>query len=396
MNLMVTWMLRIALLMATAVVLTWWAIGSDWRALLLHPPQNSDVLFWNIKQRDAGFKMLDRLPQLIKSRAISPSESYRQLPEGADLRLYTDLNTFFEQQRLSGALVLHKGEIRLERYAMGHAPEKRWTSFSVAKSVTSTLVGMAIKDGYITSLSDNVADYIQGLKGSAYDGVSVAQLLTMTSGVAWNEDYTDPNSDVARFNKHIPNDELAPIVSYMRNLKRAHPPGAKWLYSTGETNLIGVLVSEASGKNLSDYLGEKIWRAYGMEHDASWLLSRDGNEISGCCIQASLRDFARFGLFILEDGVIDGVATLPVNWLSQATQNQTDIGKPGQGYGFQWWTFDDGSFTARGIFGQTLFIDPQRELVIAFNGNWPNASEAKLNAQRFDFIDEIRASIDEE
>lgn len=393
---MVTWMLRIALLMATAVVLTWWAIGSDWRALLLHPPQNSDVLFWNIKQRDAGFKMLDRLPQLIKSRAISPSESYRQLPEGADLRLYTDLNTFFEQQRLSGALVLHKGEIRLERYAMGHAPEKRWTSFSVAKSVTSTLVGMAIKDGYITSLSDNVADYIQGLKGSAYDGVSVAQLLTMTSGVAWNEDYTDPNSDVARFNKHIPNDELAPIVSYMRNLKRAHPPGAKWLYSTGETNLIGVLVSEASGKNLSDYLGEKIWRAYGMEHDASWLLSRDGNEISGCCIQASLRDFARFGLFILEDGVIDGVATLPVNWLSQATQNQTDIGKPGQGYGFQWWTFDDGSFTARGIFGQTLFIDPQRELVIAFNGNWPNASEAKLNAQRFDFIDEIRASIDEE
>jgi len=342
MNLMVTWMLRIALLMATAVVLTWWAIGSDWRALLLHPPQNSDVLFWNIKQRDAGFKMLDRLPQLIKSRAISPSESYRQLPEGADLRL------------------------------------------------------MAIKDGYITSLSDNVADYIQGLKGSAYDGVSVAQLLTMTSGVAWNEDYTDPNSDVARFNKHIPNDELAPIVSYMRNLKRAHPPGAKWLYSTGETNLIGVLVSEASGKNLSDYLGEKIWRAYGMEHDASWLLSRDGNEISGCCIQASLRDFARFGLFILEDGVIDGVATLPVNWLSQATQNQTDIGKPGQGYGFQWWTFDDGSFTARGIFGQTLFIDPQRELVIAFNGNWPNASEAKLNAQRFDFIDEIRASIDEE
>lgn len=393
---MVTWMLRIALLMATAVVLTWWAIGSDWRALLLHPPQNSDVLFWNIKQRDAGFKMLDRLPQLIKSRAISPSESYRQLPEGADLRLHTDLNTFFEQQRLSGALVLHKGEIRLERYAMGHAPEKRWTSFSVAKSVTSTLVGMAIKDGYITSLSDNVADYIQGLKGSAYDGVSVAQLLTMTSGVAWNEDYTDPNSDVARFNKHIPNDELAPIVSYMRNLKRAHPPGAKWLYSTGETNLIGVLVSEASGKNLSVYLGEKIWRVYGMEHDASWLLSRDGNEISGCCIQASLRDFARFGLFILEDGVIDGVATLPANWLSQATQKQTDIGKPGQGYGFQWWTFDDGSFTARGIFGQTLFIDPQRELVIAFNGNWPNASEAKLNAQRFDFIDEIRASIDEE
>jgi CubicO group peptidase (beta-lactamase class C family) len=162
-------------------------------------------------------------------------------------------------------------------------------------------------------------------------------------------------------------------VSYMRGLGRAHPPGTVWNYSTGETNLIGVLVSEATGKPLADYLSEKIWRPYGMQGGASWLLGSDGHEISGCCIQATTRDFARFGQFILDGGVTPEGPVLPPDWLARATVRQADYGSPGEGYGFQWWTWDDGSFQADGIFGQGIFIDPKRRLVIASNANWTTA-----------------------
>lgn len=390
------WSLRILSTLVIVAAIAWWTIGPDWRAFLADPPKDTRILFWSQSQRDEGFKLLDKLPWLVKYREISPSENMRPLPKGDGISLSQDINAFFEEQNLSGALILHKGKIRYEKYGLGHSPDKRWTSFSVAKSFTSSLVGIALKEGHISSLNDKVSDYIVGLKGSAYDHVTIEQLLTMTSGVAWDENYSDPNSDVSQFNLHQAEDGLPTIVSYMRQLKRAHQPGEKWHYSTGETNLIGILVEQATGRHLADYLTEKIWQPFGMENKASWLLGADGYEISGCCIQASLRDFARYGLFILEGGIINGESVFPNDWLAKATSKHTDFGIDGKGYGYQWWTFDDGSFTARGIFGQTIFIDPKLELVIAFNGNWLNASDPILNKKRFNFIDLIRASIDAE
>jgi CubicO group peptidase (beta-lactamase class C family) len=384
----------LSLLAIAAIFL--WAIGADLRALVLDLPKDTNVLFWTQSQRDAGFKVLDRGFPLVNTRSIEPSSSTRKLPIGKPLQPTDDMDAFFEEQRLSGALILHKGKIRYERYGLGHSPEKRWTSFSVAKSFTSTLVGIAIKNGDISSLDDSVSRYIVDLKGSVYDDVTVEQLLTMTSGVAWNESYTDPNSDVAKFNFHRSEDGVPTIVSYMRTLSRAHPAGQKWHYSTGETNLIGILVAQATGRNVSQYLSEKIWQPFGMEDQASWILGPDGNEISGCCIQASLRDFARYGLFIVEGGNINGVSVLPAGWLVAATTKRADVGSEGRGYGYQWWTSDDGSFNARGIFGQTIFIDPKRELVFAFNGNWPTATDADLSRKRFAFIDRVRAAVDEE
>ena len=235
------------------------------------------------------------------------------------------------------------------------------------------------------------------MQGSAYDDVTVAQLLTMTSGVQWNEDYGDPQSDVAKFGTYVSNDGLPSIVSYMRKLPRAYSAGEQWQYSTGETNLIGVLVSQATGRTLSRYLIEKIWKPFGMESQASWLFSPDGRiEMSGCCIQASLRDFARYGLFVLEAGTIHHTSILPNEWFATATSKQADIGSPGFGYGYQWWTFDDGSFTASGIFGQTIYIAPKRQLVVAFNGNWEEATEQELEKQRYKFIDSVRKSTDQE
>ena len=204
---------------------------------------------------------------------------------------------------------------------------------------------------------------------------------------------------MALFDAHKADPGVDVTVSYMRKLKREVPPGTKWVYKTGETNLVGVLVSSATGKNLSDYLSEKIWRPFGMEVDANWLLGSTGHEISGCCIQASARDYARFGLFMLGGGIVDGKPVLPDGWITEATTKQIDTGRPEYGYGYQWWTWDDGTYMARGIFGQGIFIDPKRKLVIATNSNWLQATDRQGGDQdkkRSAFYKQIQLTIDSE
>jgi len=291
----------------------WLSLDKETRGLLATLPTNRDVLFWSQPQRDAGFRALDRLTVLAKSR------------------------------------------------------------------------------------DDKVSDYIAQMKGSAYDDVSIRQLLTMTSGVRWNEDYADPNSDVAQFNKHKPEDGVDALVSYMRRLPREVPAGTRWHYSTGETNLVGVLLGEATKKPLATYLSEKIWAPAGMEQQATWILNRTGKEISGCCIQAATRDVARFGVFILGGARVNGQSIVPEGWLAEATTQRTGIDRPGRGYGYQWWTYTDGTFAARGIFGQGLFIDPKRKIVIASNANWAGgATDRVASPAREAFYRAVQKAIDDE
>jgi CubicO group peptidase (beta-lactamase class C family) len=385
--------------LAAAGCIFWVTADKDMRALILNIPTNRDVLFWSIPQRDATFRALDRIPFISKSRIISADKNVYPLPKGAPLDVGIDVDAYMKDQRTAGLVIIQDGKIRLEKYGLGFSGDGRWTSFSVAKSFTSTLVGAAIRDGYIKSIDDKVSDYIPDLKGSVYDEVTIKQLLTMTSGVKWNEDYADPKSDVALFTGHKAEPGVDVTVSYMRKLKREAPPGAKWVYKTGETNLIGVLVSSATKKNLSDYLAEKVWRPFGMEQDASWLLGSTGHEISGCCVQASTRDFARLGLFMLGGGMAEGKSVLPDGWIAAATTKQAATTRPGYGYGYQWWTMDDGSYTARGIFGQGIFIDPKRKLIIVSNSNWPHASDRQggdQDAKRLAFYKQVQLAIDNE
>jgi CubicO group peptidase (beta-lactamase class C family) len=357
-------------------------------------PKDLDVLFWTQDQRDAAFRATETL---TKVNSIPAGGAVHPLGQGTPLKMNMDMDAYMAHQRNAGLIILQDGKIRFEKYALGYGPEGRWTSFSVAKSLTSTLVGAAVKDGYIKSLDDKVSAYIPGLRGSSYDDVSVRQLLTMTSGVKWNEDYTDRKSDVALFDRHQADPGEDITVSYMKRLPREAPAGSKWVYKTGETNLIGVLVSSATGKTLSSYLSEKIWKPFGMEGEAIWMLGRTGHEIAGCCISARLRDYARFGMFILGGGKAGGKDVLPANWLPQATMKQAEIDQPGRGYGFQWWTNDDGSFSAQGIFGQGIFIDPKRKLVIASNGNWPTATDPEgVGKAREDFYRAVQAAVDAE
>ncbi len=391
--------IALGLLAAVAVAGTagWFSLDKETRGLLATVPTNRDLLFWTVPQRDAAFRALDRIPLLARARPIGAGSTPSLLPAGAPLKLGMDVDAFMAAQRSAAVIVLHDGKLRLERYGLGFDANGRWTSFSVAKSMTSTLVGAAIRDGHIKSMDDKVSDYIPQMKGSAYDDVSIRQLLTMTSGVRWNEDYADPNSDVARFNNHKPEPGVDALVSYMRQLPRVAPAGTRWHYSTGETNLVGILLAQATNKPLATYLSEKIWVPAGMEQQATWILSKTGQEISGCCIQAATRDFALVGQFIMNGAMVNGTSIVPDGWLAEATTTRMPIGQADRGYGYQWWTYADGSYSARGIFGQGIFIDPKRKLVVALNANWgTGANDRGSSAQREAFYQAVQKAIDDE
>lgn len=376
--------------------LAWFAsLDKETRGLLGALPTDTDVLSWDQDQRYAAFRAMDRLSLLVKSSAVTPSPTPLELPTGKPLEI-PGLDDYMASQRTAGLVIVQDGKIRLERYGQDFSADGRWTSFSVAKSFTSTLVGAAIQDGYIKSLDDKVSQYIPDLQGSAYDDVTVAQLLTMSSGVKWDEDYENPQSDVALFNNAKPEPGMDATVSYMRKLPRAHAPGTVWRYNTGETNLIGVLVTSATGMPLAKYLQDRIWHPAGMAGTGTWLLGKTGHEIAGCCLQAATRDFARFGLFVLANGNVNGKQIVPVDWFDQAIYKKMDIGVPGKGYGFQWWTYDTGSVAAQGIFGQGIFIDPKRRLVIASNSNWTRANLGPEPEEREAFYRKVVEIIDNE
>jgi CubicO group peptidase (beta-lactamase class C family) len=385
----------LAVVMAAGIA-GWFSLDRETRGLIATLPTNRDLLFWNQSQRDAAFRALDRIPLLAKWHVVPAGASPRPLPPGPPLKLSLDVDAYMAGQRSAALIVLQDGKVRLERYGLGFGRGGRWTSFSVAKSVTSTLVGAAIRDGFIHGMDDKVSQYIPQMKGSAYDDVSIRELLTMTSGVQWNEDYGDPKSDVARFNNHQPEPGVDALVSYMRRLPRAAPPGTRWHYSTGETNLVGILVSQATKQPLATYLSKKIWVPAGMEQQATWILSRSGQEISGCCLQAATRDFARFGQFILEGARIDGRSVVPDGWLDDATTTRVGIGERDRGYGYFWWTYADGSYAARGIFGQGIFIDPKRKLVIASSADWPKATDGDASRAREAFYRAVQQAVDDE
>ena len=354
------------------------------------------ILTWPVAKRELYISALDTF---FLTRTVKAGPKARVLERGRPLAAFEPggarqdyVDRFMAEQRVRGLLVLHDGKIRLERYKSPDSPTTRWNSFSIAKSITSTLVGAAMKDGAIRSLDDPVTRYIKGLRGSAYDEVTVRQLLTMTSGVKWNEDYTDVNSDVARMYAQPPDPGFDMTVSYVRKLPREAPPGTKWVYKTSETNLVGVLVAEATGKNLADYLSEKIWRPYGMERDAEWMIDDVGHEQGGCCLAVTLRDYGRFGQFILDGARIDGKAIVPDTWLAEATRAQVATGA-NSGYGYQWWARDAGTFEARGIYGQTLHIDPARRLVIVINSATEEPTGRAAGQARQDFIAAVKAEI---
>jgi len=370
-------------------------IAPDPRAGETLPAATTSPLFWTPDETRVGFR---RIEEVLPTRVVERGPRVHPLPRapGHELELELtlgeeryDLDRYMEDFRVSGVLVVKDGEIVLERYGLGRLPEDRWISFSVTKSLTATLFGAAIKDGFIESLDAPVDRYVTELKGSNYEGVTIRQLLTMSSGVAWNEDYADPNSDVARAGGVTFEGEPSPILAYMRRLGRAHPAGQVFNYSTGETDLAGYVLSRAVGMSTSDYLSRKIWAGYGMERNAVWVMDASGHERGGCCLAMTLRDYARVGQFMLDGGA----GAVPEGGIADATAVHMPFGE-GRGYGYFWWISPNGIYSARGIFGQMIHIDPARRLIIVQNSAWPAAVGRELGASRDAFLGAVYAALD--
>ena len=379
------------------LVLSAFVVSSPAVAQVALTPGTPSILFWSPQQQSEWYRAIETV---YKVDTIKRGDRVHPLPM-ADRQIDVSFEyggktwtvaDYMKANNVSGVLVLHDGKVVLERYGLGRKPEDRWTSFSVAKSVTSTLVGAAIQDGKIKSLSTPVTDYIPDLKGSSYEGVTVRQLLMMSSGVQWNEDYTDPNSDVSQSLKLAVEPGTNLLVRYMSRLPRINEPGTKFNYNTGETDLVGILVANAVGKHLTAYASEKLWKPYGMERDAIWMVDPSGNGRGGCCMSVTLRDYARIGQFILDGGKADGKQVVPPTWTTEATSPQITNGTRGRGYGYFWWMPDNGAYEAIGIFGQSISTFRDDRIIIVINAAGPKATDPEMSAARIAFLNAVRAA----
>ena len=351
------------------------------------------LLFWSQEEKERRFPIMHKI---YPSIAVEAGESVYEFSKSASnftpkWNDDTDLASYIIDNRIGGVIVVQNDEVKLEAYGEGIDQHSLWTSYSVAKSISSMLVGVALKQGDIKSMDDKLGEYITELVGYDYGEVSVRQLLTMTSGIDWNEDYEDPNSDVAQmYQKECVGDE-AHILTYMKELKQIHTPGEHWNYSTGETDLVGILIQKASGKSLAEYLSEHVWKPFGMQQCAFWLADECSNlNIGGSGLSASLRDYARLGMVMLQDGKIDGESIFADEWLKDATSLLYQIdADEGGGYGYLWWKNEDGSYIAQGIFGQMIYINPEKNLVIAQSAAWQQAGSKELSQAREEFIEAV-------
>lgn len=364
-------------------------------------PDPARLLFLQGEEQLFAFSNIDKL---FATRAFQRSARPYPLPEAAQSlqvefehagRAWTT-ETFMAKNRVAGIVAVKNGQIVLERYGLGHSRQGKWTSFSVAKSLTSTLVGAAIQDGHIKSVIDPVTKYLPVLKGSAFDGAVIRDLLRMSGGEAWNENYLEPNSDV---NQHIAivakRNQPGAMLRHMAKLPRAAPNGTYNLYRTGESYLLGEIVAAAIGSNLAPYVTEKIWKPFGMESDGYWMLTADNAiEWGGGCFSATSRDYARFGQFILNGGQAAGRQILPEGWVAEASAPSAPSGPKNEreAYGYQWWVGPGTGFAALGVCGQAIYIDPPQKLVVAIQSAWTEPDPPANNALAFAFLRAVTAA----
>jgi CubicO group peptidase (beta-lactamase class C family) len=374
----------------------------------------ADLLQTTPVNQAATYRNVDKLyPTRVIGKGAAPSvlaqhsRSLCSLQYNYGRSTYT-LSDYFTRNRTAGLLILKNSAIALEQYAMGNSASTRWTSFSVAKSVTSTLVGAALNEGRIASLDDTVPKYLPTFATSDYAQNTLRDLLTMTSGIAWDDTGIATGAGTlsalfAAAKTGVPN----AVLNVMRNCKRSVPAGTEFNYSTGETYLLGAIVAAATGRKLSNYFSEKIATPMGMETDGYWILdSANGLEMGGNNFSATLRDYARFGQFFLRDGSAGYPRVLPVGWRDLASQPSNAATAHGKlylnyplGYGYQWWSFPtgtsaiaqglavhDGAFTAQGIYGQYLYINPKENAVVVVWSARPTALDDAYETETYSLI----------
>lgn len=272
----------------------------------------------------------------------------------------------------TGLLVLKNDQIVFEQYYQGHSETTRHISWSVAKSFVSALFGIALKRGLIRSIEETVTDYLPAMRGTGYDGVRIKDVLQMSSGVRFDEDYGAFGSDINRFGRLMALG--GSLDKFATTLTNERPPGTYNHYVSIDTQVLAMILRQATGMDMTQLLQQWLWQPLGMEHDAYWVCDDKGVALALGGLNATLRDYARFGRLYLHNGNWNGTQIVPADWVKASLtpdaphlqRGVNNLSESNLGYGFQWWLPDGarGDFNALGIYNQFIYIDPSNDLVI--------------------------------
>ena len=289
--------------------------------------------------------------------------------EGEQLNLIEGLDHF----HTDGLIILHDGKMLFEKYWNGNTKDSKHIAFSVSKSYLSALFGIAIEEGLIKSIDDNVSLYLDDFEGTGYEDVKIKNLLQMSSGIEFNEDYADPNSDINRFARATA--KGSSFRDFAKTLKNGKKQGTYNHYVSLDTQVLGMILESVTDMPLREYLYKRIWSKIGTESDAYYIADKTGTDMALGGLNATLRDFSKFGQLYLNEGSWDGEQIVPKSWVVKShtpdaphlMPNAGDLSSSEWGYGYQWWIPGDPltDYTAHGIFNQFIYVDPVSNVVIA-------------------------------
>lgn len=348
--------------------------------------------WYDMPYRVGSWSAMDKVPGILTS-SVARATMSSALPAAAPAPPITyryrnlgyTLDEYLERQRVTGLLILKNGEIVAERYRYGRTEEARFLSFSMAKSVTSLLVGIAVSRGVIASLDDTAASYAKELAGSPYGETSLRHLLRMSSGLRFTERY-DGADDVARLARAVSSGQPS-VLSVLRSVTERHSPaGQKFVYASAETEVLGRVLSAAAKRSLADLTRDWLWQPLGAERDAFWRTGSDGQEVAYAYFNASLRDWGRLGLLLANDGKVGAAQVVPREYLLEATDAARQPAAfvplkatPYFGYGYQFWLHPlrERSFALLGVHGQAMFVQPASGIVMVQTAVYASASGAQ-------------------
>lgn len=340
-----------------------------------------------------NFSNMDRL--FLHTALSRGTGSVTPLPEGPDMTLPDGAAEWIDERSIAALLVLHDGQIVHESYHQGTGPDDLRISWSMAKSYLSLLFGLLHSDGTIPSLDAPVTQYAPALSGGAYDGVSILNVLQMTSGVEFDEDYLDYNSDINRMGRVL---ALGGTMDgFAAGLTETEAtPGQNWAYTSIDTHVLGMVVRGATGRSLPDLLSERIIQPMGLEADPYYLTDGEGVAFALGGLNMTTRDYARMGLMVAQSGQLAGQQIVPAAWIAASTAPSAPT-EPGKtGYGYQWWIpkgAKPGEVMARGVYGQYVYVDSENAVVVVMNAADRKFREAGVNDQNVEMFRRIATSL---
>lgn len=375
----------LALILA-AVVVGVWKRDEIMRLLAVNSLFAEEKIVNNFSHMDAAFLTVT-LP-----RGDGPTS---ELPYGPEYDLPTGADQWIEERAVTSLLVMQDGQIRYEQYFLGTTADDRRISWSIAKSYLSALFGILIEDGAIASLDDKVTKYAPELEGSAYEHATIRNVLNMASGVVFDEDYLDPKSDINRMGRVVAlGGELDDFAASLKD--SFAPPGDTWQYVSIDTHVIGMVIRGATGRSVSALLSEKVLAHLGLERDGYYVTDGAGVAFVLGGLNFTTRDFARFGQMILQNGEYGGRQVVPADWIAASTEASAPTAPGKIGYGYQWWIpvgAHEGEFLGRGVYGQYLYFDQSRDVLIMTTGADRKFRNKGVNASNVEMFRKIAQSL---